>query len=81
MYTIFLLFICNIIFLYNFSYDRPKLSCSDVYCHFAIPETLLNAVDMKQANYWFCLIVLVALYVMLDIGTYTLLKLKLEKRV
>lgn len=64
-----------------YGYDRPKLSCSDVYCHFAIPETLLNAVDMKQANYWFCLIVLVALYVMLDIGTYTLLKLKLEKRV
>ncbi|PBC34512.1 ATP-binding cassette sub-family G member [Apis cerana cerana] len=64
-----------------YGYDRPKLSCSDVYCHFAIPETLLNAVDMKQANYWFCLIVLIALYVMLDIGTYTLLKLKLEKRV
>ncbi|XP_043587169.1 ATP-binding cassette sub-family G member 4-like isoform X3 [Bombus pyrosoma] len=64
-----------------YGYDRPKLSCSDVYCHFAIPETLLNAVDMKQANYWFCLIVLVALYIALDIGTYTLLKYKLEKRV
>lgn len=64
-----------------YGYDRPKLFCSDVYCHFAIPETLLNAVDMKQANYWFCLIVLAALYVMLDIGTFTLLKYKLEKRI
>ncbi|XP_017753254.1 PREDICTED: ATP-binding cassette sub-family G member 1-like [Eufriesea mexicana] len=64
-----------------YGYGRPKLSCSDVYCHFAIPETLLNAVDMKQTNYWFCLIVLIALYIMLDIGTYTLLKLKLDKRV
>ncbi|XP_017885885.1 ATP-binding cassette sub-family G member 4-like isoform X1 [Ceratina calcarata] len=64
-----------------YGYDRPKLSCSDVYCHFAIPETLLNAVDMKQANYWFCLVVLLCLYIMLDIGTYTLLKLRLEKRV
>ncbi|CAK9797704.1 ATP-binding cassette subfamily G member 4 [Anthophora quadrimaculata] len=64
-----------------YGYDRPKLSCSDVYCHFAMPETLLNAVDMEQTNYWFCLIVLICLYLMLDIGTYTLLKLKLEKRV
>ncbi|KZC04862.1 ATP-binding cassette sub-family G member 4, partial [Dufourea novaeangliae] len=59
--------------------DRPKLSCSDVYCHFAVPEKLLSAVDMKQADYWFCLIVLTCLYCVLDIGAFALLKLKLEK--
>nr|XP_034180138.1 ATP-binding cassette sub-family G member 4-like isoform X3 [Osmia lignaria] len=64
-----------------YGYNRPKLSCSDVYCHFAIPETLLNAMDMKQADYWFSLIVLAGLYVILDLTTFTLLKFKSEKRV
>lgn len=63
-----------------YGYNRPKLSCSDVYCHFAVPEKLLSAVDMKQADYWFCMIVLTCLYFVLDIGAFTLLKLKLEKR-
>ncbi|XP_076649341.1 ATP-binding cassette sub-family G member 4 [Halictus rubicundus] len=63
-----------------YGYNRPKLSCSDVYCHFAVPEKLLSAVDMKQADYWFCMIVLTSLYFVLDIGAFALLKLKLEKR-
>ncbi|XP_076170303.1 ATP-binding cassette sub-family G member 1 isoform X1 [Ptiloglossa arizonensis] len=63
-----------------YGYNRPKLSCSEVYCHFAVPEKLLSAVDMKQADYWFCMIVLTCLYLVLDIGAFALLKLKLEKR-
>ncbi|XP_076674576.1 ATP-binding cassette sub-family G member 4 isoform X1 [Andrena cerasifolii] len=64
-----------------YGYNRPKLSCSDVYCHFATPEKLLSAVDMARVDYWFCLLVLAFLYVILEISTFTLLKLKLEKRV
>ncbi|XP_003703130.1 ATP-binding cassette sub-family G member 4 isoform X1 [Megachile rotundata] len=64
-----------------YGYNRPKLSCSDVYCHFAVPEKLLSAMDMTQADYWFSFFVLTALYIILDIATFTLLKLKLEKRV
>ncbi|XP_029032461.1 ATP-binding cassette sub-family G member 4-like isoform X1 [Osmia bicornis bicornis] len=64
-----------------YGYNRPKLSCSGVYCHFAIPEKLLSAMDMKQADYCFSLIVLAGLYVILDLSTFTLLKFKLEKRV
>lgn len=63
-----------------YGYNRPKLACSDVYCHFAIPEKLLSAMDMTQADYWFSFLVLTALYVVLDLATFALLKLKLEKR-
>ncbi|XP_076247006.1 ATP-binding cassette subfamily G member 4 isoform X2 [Calliopsis andreniformis] len=64
-----------------YGYNRPKLSCSDVYCHFAIPETVLSAVDMKKADYWFCMVILILAYTVLNICTFTLLKLKLEKRI
>lgn len=64
-----------------YGYDRPKLKCSDVYCHFALPENLLIAVDMKHADYWFCIIVLFGLYIVLDVAAYTLLRMKLKKRI
>lgn len=63
-----------------YGYDRPKLKCSNIYCHFAIPEKLLTTVDMKNVDYWFCMIVLTCLYVVLDVGAFALLRLRLDKR-
>ncbi|KAG7202355.1 hypothetical protein KM043_018682 [Ampulex compressa] len=63
-----------------YGYDRPKLRCSEDYCHFSVPEKLLIAMDMKHTDYWFCLIVLIGLYVVLDIVAYGILKIRLKNR-
>lgn len=64
-----------------YGYDRPKLKCSEVYCHFAVPENLLQAVDMKHSDYWFSLLVLSGLYVGLELTAYILLRIKLKTRI
>lgn len=64
-----------------YGYDRPKMHCSDVYCHFAVPKQLLLAVGMKHVDYWFCLGVLILLYIALDIVTFVILRVRLRKRI
>lgn len=64
-----------------YGYDRPKLYCSDVYCHFAAPKQLLVAVGMKHVDYWYCISVLILLYIVLDIITFVILRVRLRKRI
>ncbi|XP_014486774.1 PREDICTED: ATP-binding cassette sub-family G member 4-like [Dinoponera quadriceps] len=60
--------------------NRAKLKCSADYCHFAIPEKLLSEVDMKYADYWFNMTVLIVLYIVLNIVAYITLKIRVKKR-
>ncbi|KAI4477727.1 hypothetical protein M0804_012555 [Polistes exclamans] len=64
-----------------YGYDRPKMHCSDIYCHFAMPKQLMIAVGMKQVDYWFCMIVLIVLYIVLDTIAYIILRVRLRKRI
>ncbi|EFN86037.1 ATP-binding cassette sub-family G member 4 [Harpegnathos saltator] len=64
-----------------YGYNRAKLKCSADYCHFAIPEKLLTEVDMKHADYWFNMSVLIMLYIALDIAAYITLKIRVKKRI
>ncbi|XP_014614696.1 PREDICTED: ATP-binding cassette sub-family G member 1-like isoform X2 [Polistes canadensis] len=64
-----------------YGYDRPKMHCSDIYCHFAMPKQLMIAVGMKQVDYWFCMIVLIILYIVLDTIAYIILRVRLRKRI
>ncbi|XP_047369704.1 ATP-binding cassette sub-family G member 1-like isoform X2 [Vespa velutina] len=64
-----------------YGYDRPKMHCSDVYCHFAMPNQLMIAVGMKHVDYWFCMIVLIILYIVLDTVAYIILRIRLRKRI
>nr|KAF7389762.1 hypothetical protein H0235_018246 [Vespula pensylvanica] len=64
-----------------YGYDRPKMHCSDVYCHFAMPKQLMVAVGMKQVDYWFCMTVLIILYIALDTVAYIILRVRLRKRI
>ncbi|KAF7379979.1 hypothetical protein HZH68_016927 [Vespula germanica] len=59
-----------------YGYDRPKMHCSDVYCHFAMPKQLMIAVGMKQVDYWFCMTVLIILYIALDTVAYIILRIE-----
>lgn len=35
-----------------FGYDREKMSCSDVYCHFDDPKVMLRFLRIEKVNLW-----------------------------
>ncbi|XP_066601780.1 ATP-binding cassette sub-family G member 1-like [Prorops nasuta] len=63
-----------------YGYDREKLHCSQVYCHFASPKILLKTVNMQEASYWYSLAILISLYIGLDLVTFAALKIRLKTR-
>lgn len=35
-----------------FGYERPLMSCTDVYCHFGDPKVLLRFLRVENVNLW-----------------------------
>lgn len=35
-----------------FGYDRPTMSCDDIYCHFGDPKILLRFLRVENVNFW-----------------------------
>lgn len=62
-----------------FGLDRPKMKCDEDYCHFKKPEKFLDNLSMKgDFNiYLIDVAVLVALFVVLRIVAYFVLRIKL----
>ncbi|XP_034941510.1 uncharacterized ABC transporter ATP-binding protein/permease YOL075C-like [Chelonus insularis] len=70
-------FECAMTSMYGFS--RPKMLCSDDYCHFISPQKLMKEFGMIHVEYWFSMIILLFLYLVLDLFAYVILRLKLKK--
>lgn len=61
-----------------FGYQRKKLPCDEAeYCHFVHPEKFLEEVDMENAKYVHSVYYLISLSIMLRIGAFLILKMKL----
>ncbi|KAF6211239.1 hypothetical protein GE061_014355 [Apolygus lucorum] len=58
--------------------NRPKLHCSEAYCHYRSPSKFLEAMDMKGAVFWIDVVALVGFFVLLRVCAYFALKLKLK---
>ncbi|XP_058805878.1 ATP-binding cassette sub-family G member 1-like isoform X2 [Phymastichus coffea] len=63
-----------------YGYGRPKMGCSADYCHFRLPEVLLDMVNMKYSSYWTSTIFMIGLYIVLDVTAYLLLRVRLKNR-
>ncbi|XP_046414956.1 ATP-binding cassette subfamily G member 4-like [Neodiprion fabricii] len=63
-----------------YGYDRPKLDCSIVYCHYKYPRQLLKEVDMTEAEYWSSISILIGLYFALEVIAYIALRIRLKHR-
>ncbi|XP_043285776.1 ABC transporter G family member 3-like [Venturia canescens] len=61
-----------------YGFNRKKLACSEIYCHFAAPQKLMNELDMKNIDYWYSIYILVGLYIFLDLVAFAALRLKLK---
>lgn len=57
---------------------RPKLNCSEIYCHYKNPSKFLEEMDMSGVEYWTDVVALVGFFILLRISAYFALKLKLK---
>lgn len=63
-----------------FGYERGKLQCTEVYCHFMYPEKFMDEVGMKSAEYTFDMFCLIGFYVVLRIITYCALWIRVSTK-
>nr|QIK02750.1 ATP-binding cassette sub-family G member 4-like protein [Nilaparvata lugens] len=61
-----------------YGFDRSKLDCSEVYCHFRMPSQFLKHLGMRDASYWYDCNILIIFVVVLRTLTYFVLKYKIK---
>lgn len=58
--------------------DREKLKCSAMYCHFRNPKKFLEDMSMDQSQYWIDAVALIAIFVVLRVIAYFVLRWKVH---
>ncbi|XP_046639075.1 ATP-binding cassette sub-family G member 1-like [Daphnia pulicaria] len=61
-----------------YDYDRPPLECAQPYCYFRSPQKFLENFAMEQSSYLFCILGMLAYFIILRILGYFLLRSKLK---
>ncbi|KAK5643310.1 hypothetical protein RI129_007155 [Pyrocoelia pectoralis] len=64
--------------LATYSFDRPKLKCSIDHCHFKIPTTTLEELDMMNSDYRIDIAALLVIFFVLRIAAFLFLRWKLK---
>jgi len=67
----------SILALYGF--DRPKLQCSQAYCHFKSPTKFLQQLDISESLFWVDLISLSVYYIFIRVLTYFILRYRVRR--
>ncbi|KAL7304439.1 hypothetical protein TKK_0003235 [Trichogramma kaykai] len=63
-----------------YGYGRPRMDCTDDFCYFIYPETVMKTLDMPNSDYWFSFLVLCSLYAALETLSYVILRVKMKTR-
>ncbi|XP_063222771.1 ATP-binding cassette subfamily G member 4 isoform X1 [Bacillus rossius redtenbacheri] len=63
--------------LATYSFDRPRLKCTQTYCHFKKPNTTLEELDMKDSSFVVDIAALVVIFLVLRVAAYMFLRWKL----
>lgn len=61
-----------------FGFGRPKLHCSEIYCHFVYPQRFLDQLDMNNERLVVDFIVLLSLYLAIKLITYMALVVRVS---
>ncbi|XP_047530050.1 ATP-binding cassette sub-family G member 4 isoform X2 [Vanessa atalanta] len=64
--------------LATYAYNRTKLQCHQVYCHFKNPETTLEELDMINADFTLDIAALCLIFLILRISAFLFLRWKLR---
>lgn len=63
-----------------YSYDRPKMTCEEIYCHFTSPSRFLKEVGMADVDFWTNFFVLLGAFVLLRVVGYCVLLVQVYYR-
>lgn len=63
-----------------FGMDRPKLVCSNLYCHYSYPKQFLIDNDMSNEKYSLIIISLLVIASVVIMFTYMILKFRLKSK-
>lgn len=66
--------------LATYGFEREKLQCFQVYCHFKSPHTTLEELDMLKSDIKLDIIALVVIFILLRIAAFLFLRWKLKKQ-
>lgn len=64
--------------LATYGYEREKLKCFQVYCHFKSPLTTLEELDMLDSNIMIDIVALIIIFLVLRVTAYLFLRWKLK---
>lgn len=60
-----------------YGFDRPKMDCEEIYCHFRRPSKFLEEFSMNEANFWVNAGALTVIFIGLRIVAYFVLRVRL----
>lgn len=63
-----------------FGYDRPKLPCNDIYCHYRFPKQFMKMIDVHNGDYLSAFIILLIFCVVLRTLAFFVMAIRLIKR-
>ncbi|XP_075224033.1 ATP-binding cassette sub-family G member 4 isoform X2 [Lycorma delicatula] len=66
--------------LSTYGYNRPPLDCDKPYCHYRIPQTVLEEIGMTEDHYWFDISVLGIMSLFFSIYAYVTLRRRVKHR-
>ncbi|XP_045447596.1 ATP-binding cassette sub-family G member 4 isoform X2 [Melitaea cinxia] len=64
--------------LATYAFNRTKLQCHQVYCHFKNPETTLEELDMINADFTLDIAALILIFIILRVSAFLFLRWKLR---
>lgn len=63
-----------------FGYDRPKLQCNDIYCHYQLPIKFMKLIDMHHSDFLSAFSILLVMCIVLRIIAFFIMALRLKTR-
>lgn len=63
-----------------FGYNRPKLKCDELYCHYQIPSKFIKVIDMHRNSFWSAFIILLFILIAIRILAFLVIMWRLKRR-
>lgn len=63
-----------------FGYNRPKLECNEIYCHYQIPLKFMKLFDMHHSDFLSAFTMLLVICIALRIIAFFIMSLRLKQR-
>lgn len=63
-----------------FGFNRPKLQCNQIYCHYQIPNKFMKMIDMDHSDLVTVTMVLLGMCILLRIIAFYFMSLRIKRR-